>query len=279
MALRSRAHRGSLGARGIQSPGRGDTRREAGNDAVGSNDVPPPPASAPPLARTDSDDSQSSSASSSGAEAQPSSGLPSWLNKDDIVTIAIAVAISYGIRWFIAEPRFIPSLSMFPTFDVGDRLVAEKLTYRFSHGPQPGDVVIFHPTAGVGRPASWFDDDVFIKRVVAVEGDTVQVTGGRLVVNGQTRYEPYLFEQPKYELPPTVVPPGCVFVMGDNRNNSYDSHLWGPLPKENIVGRAVFKYWPPQKVGKLEDWTDISRLTLAPVGAAELPPAPALRDS
>ena len=99
---------------------------------------------------------------------------------------------------------------MYPTFDVGERLVAEKLTYRFSRGPTPGDVIIFHPTAGVGQPGAWWDDDVFIKRVVAVAGDTVEVTGGRLVVNGQPRSEPYILEPPKYEMQRVVVPEGWV---------------------------------------------------------------------
>ena len=96
------------------------------------------------------------------------------ISKDDVLTIGLALAISYGIRWFIAEPRFIPSLSMFPTFDVGDRLIAEKITFRFIRPPAAGDVVIFHPPFSRGG-GSFLEDDVFIKRVVAVEGDIVEV--------------------------------------------------------------------------------------------------------
>ncbi|KAL4419701.1 hypothetical protein ABPG75_006799 [Micractinium tetrahymenae] len=281
--------RRALQVQAIQS-GKGSTRQQAddgsGITAAGAGaGLPPPPASAPSLVGEDANangvpsSSGSGSGNGSGSGDGGGDGWPAWLSKSDVETVAIAVAVSYGIRLLIAEPRFIPSLSMFPTFDVGDRLVAEKLTYRFSRAPSTGDVVIFRPAKGVGREGSFLDDNVFIKRIVAVEGDTVEVKGGRLIVNSQPRNEPYIFETPKYELPELVVPPGHVFVMGDNRNNSYDSHIWGPLPVENIIGRACWKYWPVNKWGGLEDWTDVSRLALTAdaSGAAALPAAPPLK--
>eukprot|EP01025_Chloroclados_australasicus_P069433 TRINITY_DN97_c0_g3_i1.p1 TRINITY_DN97_c0_g3~~TRINITY_DN97_c0_g3_i1.p1 ORF type:complete len:297 (+),score=29.50 TRINITY_DN97_c0_g3_i1:74-964(+) len=189
----------------------------------------------------------------------------SWwkVDKDDLITIGAALAISLAIRTFIAEPRFIPSLSMYPTFDIGDRFIAEKLTYRFQRQPGRGDIVIFHPVKGVGRGSSWFDDEVFIKRIVGVEGDRLEVKRGKLIINGVPQSEPYIFEAPQYDMKAFTVPQGCIFVMGDNRNNSYDSHIWGPLPVGNVVARASFNYWPPNKIGPVKDSYE---------GSEQLPP-------
>lgn len=241
----------------------GDSSKDVGSGGGGQGGPVPP--SAPPMSTSDdSGDNVSSS--------QKESLWPEWLSKDDVQTVAIAVALSYTIRLLIAEPRFIPSLSMYPTFDIGDRLVAEKITYRFMRSPETEDVVIFHPAKGVGRGGGLLDDDVFIKRIVAVQGDKVQVKNGRLIVNGVARNEPYINEKPAYTLDPFVVPPGHVFVMGDNRNNSYDSHIWGPLPVENIIGRAVWKYWPLTKFGPLQDWSDLSRLEETAQRVSRAPP-------
>jgi len=180
--------------------------------------------------------------------------VPEWarLSQEDVITVVVTFAVSIAFRTFIAEPRYIPSLSMYPNFDIGDRLIAEKLTYRFARDPNVGDVVIFNPPRTAKTEKVY--NEVFIKRIVALEGDDVEVKNGELYVNGQSRGKELKLEKIKYNMPKLRVPDGDVFVMGDNRNNSFDSHAWGPLPKNRIIGRAVAKYWPPTAIGGLPSY-------------------------
>ena len=172
-------------------------------------------------------------------------------NKDDIRTTTSSFIFALLIRCFVIEPRFIPSLSMFPTFDVGDQLLVDKVSRMKNY--QRRDVVVFNPSQTYTELTG--NTEALIKRIVGVEGDTIEVKNNKLYVNGVEQLEPYTNESPEYELAPLKVPPGMLLVLGDNRNHSFDSHIWGFLPSENVIGRAVLKYWPPWRVGIVEGST------------------------
>jgi signal peptidase I len=185
------------------------------------------------------------------AEVQPSGWQKVWKSqRDNILTIVIAMLLAVIIRGFVAESRYIPSPSMVPTLYPGDRIVVEKLSYRM-RSPQAGDVVVFRPPNRL-QSAGYAADQAFIKRVIAVAGQTVQVHQGRVYVDRVPLREPYIAEPPAYEMSLVTVPEGMLFVMGDNRNNSNDSHVWGFLPLENVIGRANIRFWPPGQAGFLE---------------------------
>lgn len=116
---------------------------------------------------------------------------------------------------------------------------------------QRRDVVVFHPPPAFAEVSGRTDlqNEALIKRIVAVAGDIVEIKGGRLYINSQPQEEGYLNEAPEYDLGPLKVPSGTVLVLGDNRNHSLDGHLWGFLPVENVIGRAVVKYWPVWRAG------------------------------
>ncbi len=187
----------------------------------------------------------------------------------------IAVLLIFCIvRPFFIQAFLIPSGSMHPTLYEGDRIMVNKLVY-FLRDPRHGEIVVFHAP-------EWADPlrRDFIKRIIGLPGDRICIRGGRVIRNGQPVDEPYVAEPPMYEWPTTrfyvlrpmdqprpihggeiVVPPGYVFVLGDNRNASNDGHAWQAtaidgreypcpfVPRQNVIGKAMFIFWPPQRIG------------------------------
>lgn len=183
---------------------------------------------------------------------------------ETIVTVLILVIL---IRSFAGEPRWIPSSSMEPTLQIGDNLVVEKISYRFSK-PKRGDIMVFYPPGHELDPSLWgkftrmigffSKDDAYIKRVIGLPGDKIQVvpTIG-VFVNGKLLKEPYIKEifygvcEKGMYCGPFTVPVHNYYMMGDNRNDSRDSKYWGTLPEDRIVGRASFRFWPLNRIGIL----------------------------
>lgn len=180
----------------------------------------------------------------------PSSQAGFWQSqRENLQILAIALVLALLIRLFIAEPRFIPSDSMVPTLQVGDRLVVEKLSYYF-RPPARGDIVVFDPPELL-QEQGYTKDQAFIKRIIGEPGQTVQIQDGKVYLNNQPLQEGYIAEPPNYEWGPAEIPKDQFFVMGDNRNNSNDSHIWGFLPKQNLIGRAWLRFFPLERVGRV----------------------------
>lgn len=172
--------------------------------------------------------------------------------------VALALIMFVAVRT-VAQNFIVDGGSMEPNFHNGELVIVNKLAFRQFNlawlpftdntdwepfgSPSPGDVVVFEFPQDPQRD--------FIKRVVAVPGQTVEVRDGRVYVDGQAVQEPYLSEPPYYSYGPAMVPSGQLFVLGDNRNNSYDSHSWGMLPEERLIGRAEFRYWPLSEAGRI----------------------------
>ena len=157
--------------------------------------------------------------------------------KDWIVSIVVAVALAMFIRTFIVELYVVDGPSMRPTLESEQRLVVNKFIYRF-HPPEKGDVLVFQYPRDPSRD--------FIKRVIAVPGDTIEIREGRVLVNDQLLTEDYILEKTRSEYPKATVPEGHIFVMGDNRNNSEDSRFAdvGFVPYDLIKGKAMLVFWP-----------------------------------
>ncbi len=163
-------------------------------------------------------------------------------------SLLLWVLLALLLRWAVVEPRWIPSGSMLPTLQLQDRILVEKLTPRFGSGVRTGSIVVFHPPARL-QEAGYDPRTALIKRVVAVAGDQVEVRDGKLWRNGTPAEPDWAREPMDYALEPFVVPAGEVLVLGDNRNASLDSHLWGPLPETDLIGTAIWRYWPLARFG------------------------------
>ena len=180
---------------------------------------------------------------------------------ETIKTLIASLLIAMFTRSAIAESRFIPSESMLPTLHVDDRLVVEKLS-NYVEIPQRGEIIVFYPPfleknrddlySKVTRILSMPNHISYIKRVIGLPGETISVKDGTVYINGKALEESYIQEKPAYEMKSLKIPENELFVMGDNRNNSADSHVWGTLPVKNVVGHAVLKFWPPSRVGSIK---------------------------
>lgn len=182
----------------------------------------------------------------SGATGTPEGGSKpprqhgGWF-REILETIIPAVLVALLINLFLAQATWVYGQSMEPTLHTHQRLVIEKISYHL-HPPRRGDVVVLK----LPEPAT---RDMLIKRVVGLPGETIEIRDGKVWIDGQTLTEQYVMQDAGANMPPRVVPPEHVFVLGDNRGASNDSRYFGPMPNAQIVGRAIFSYWPPGAIG------------------------------
>ncbi|MCW2999368.1 MAG: lepB [Solirubrobacterales bacterium] len=187
-----------------------------------------------------------------------------------VFTVGIAIGLALSVQAYAVKPYRIPSESMLPTLKVGDRVLANRLSHRLGAEPQVGQVVVFTPPRGADavsaqcgvpdrpgracpRPTPARSSTAYVKRVVAVGGDTITISGGHVIRNGVRERDDYALPcgtDRTCNLPqPITVPAGSVFLMGDNRGNSDDSRFWGPVPVAWVIGEALVRYWPPTRLG------------------------------
>ena len=159
--------------------------------------------------------------------------------REIVLTVIMAVVIFLVLQSTV-QSFIVVGASMEPNFDSGERLIVTKVSYRF-HEPERGNVIVFHPPNN-GRAD-------YIKRIIALPGETVQVNNGAVYINGEPLDEPFIKDPPKYNFPKQKVPDNKYFVLGDNRNNSNDSHNGWTVPRANIIGKAWLSIWPPPEWG------------------------------
>ncbi|MBN1193092.1 MAG: signal peptidase I [Coriobacteriia bacterium] len=168
-----------------------------------------------------------------------------WLG-ELVLMVVLAFVLASGIRTFVVQPYVVPTGSMIPTIELQDRVIANKFVYRFRE-PEAGEIVVLDDPTGTVT--------TLIKRVVATGGQTVDLQDGSVVVDGVPLDESYTHGLPSEPMSldmPYTVPEGSVWLMGDNRTNSADSRVFGAVPLSEIKGRAVFCFWPIDRLGVLE---------------------------
>lgn len=176
-------------------------------------------------------------------EPEPRKKSEFWKQLLELVeTLLLAVLLYFAIDAVFARVR-VENISMQPTLYQGDVLVVNKMAYKVGNF-KTGDIVVFH------NPNNEVED--YIKRIIGTPGDTVDVANGQVSVNGTVLTEYYIAAAPNYE-GEWIVPADSIFVLGDNRNQSSDSHEWGFVPSKDVVGKALFIYWPPQAMKILSD--------------------------
>ena len=180
--------------------------------------------------------------SAASPASSPLRGVLEW-----VLILLGAVAVAFVIKTFLFQAFYIPSVSMDPTLKVRDRVIVNKLSYDF-HDVHRGDIIVFKSPPG--EESSTVKD--LIKRVVALPGETVEARDGHILIDGQPLNEPYLHDGVTTgQMEPHKVPPGHVWVMGDNRPNSKDSRYFGAIDDDLIVGRAFVRVWPIAKLSLL----------------------------
>lgn len=166
-----------------------------------------------------------------------------WI--DGLKSIGLILSLTFGIRIALAQCYFIPSASMKPTLEINDRFIVDKISYHFTN-PRRGDIVVFTPPEAVVKAEN--SHDPFIKRVIGLPGEQIEIKGGRVYINNLPLLEDYVVDRPKYSWGPALVPANSYLVLGDNRNRSYDSHSWGFVTRDRLIGRAWLRFWPLNRV-------------------------------
>ena len=169
------------------------------------------------------------------------------LFRDILIIVVAAVVITLLIQTTVQKSSVI-GYCMEPGLQNGQQLLINKVVYYF-HEPERGDVIILHPPPPYSPKTT-----PFIKRIIALPGDTIEVKNGAVYINGSELDEPYIKEPPTYNFQQKKIPENEYFVLGDNRNNANDSHVWGTVPRQNIIGKAWLSIWPPSEWGLVPNY-------------------------